>query len=81
MFLVNIARKLPPNIPRRTFYWYLKRYGLRIRDIRRLGMVYPNARDEWVWTLGEVRDSLREIDTPSLELYRLSYLMGTGYRM
>ena len=75
MFLIHIARKLNPNIPRRTFYWYLNRYNLSIADIRKLGMVYPDAKGEWVWTLKEVRDSLRKMDTVCVELYRLNYLV------
>ena len=39
-------------------------------------MLYPNAREEFVWTIKEVRDSLIEIDTLVLEWYRLAYLMA-----
>ena len=76
MYHIHIARRLPPVIPKRTFYWYLCRYNLQIKDVRGLGMLYPNAREEFVWTIKEVRDSLIEIDTLVLEWYRLAYLMA-----
>jgi hypothetical protein len=78
MWLVHMARVRPPVIPRRTMFWYLNKYGLRVKDIQATGMMYPNHRDQWVWTLPEVRQCLQDVDALVLEWYRLAYLLGEG---
>lgn len=76
MWLILMARTRPEQIPRRTLFWYLERYNLQVKDIQGLGMIHPNHRDDWVWTLKEVRDVLRTVNTMVLDWYRLTYLMG-----
>lgn len=78
MWLLLMARARPPEIPRRTFFWYLQRYNLQVKDIQSTGMMYPNHRDDWVWTIPEARKALEDVSTMTLDWYRLVYLMGRG---
>lgn len=75
MWLLLMARARPENIPRRTLFWYLQRYNLQLTDIQGLGVLHPDHRGNWVWTLKEVRDALRGADTLVVEWYRLAYLV------
>lgn len=74
-WLILMAKTRPPTIPRRTFFWYLKEYKLNLSDLWPVAALYPNHRENWEWTLKEVRDALIEVDTLALEWYRLNYLM------
>lgn len=76
MWLVLMARGRPAKIPRRTLFWYLAKYDLQLKDIQDLCVLHPDHKDDWVWTIKEVRTVLRTVDTLVLEWYRLAYLIG-----
>lgn len=72
MTLIHLSRVRPLVIPRRTFYRDMSERNLAARDL--MGMVHQTARKSWTWTVMEVRDSLRYVDTLTVDWYRLAYL-------
>lgn len=76
MWHILMARLRPMEIPRRTFYWYLERYDLQLKDIHKVSMMHPTAKGSWTWTVPLIREVLQGVDTLTLEWYRLSYLVG-----
>jgi hypothetical protein len=74
MWHIHIAKLRPTEIPRRTFYWYMQKYGIGIADVQKLGMIHSSAKGTYVWALDEVREALIHVDTFVLEWYRLAYL-------
>ena len=73
-WLMHMARTRPAEIPRRTLYWHLNRHELHLEDIHGLCVLHEDYRGDWVWTVREVRDALRTVDTLVVEWYRLVYL-------
>lgn len=76
MWHILMARLRPLEIPRRTLFWYLERYDLKVKDIQKVAMLHPNAKGNWTWTVPLIREVLQGVDNLTLEWYRLAYLMG-----
>jgi hypothetical protein len=72
--LLHLARARPPEIPRRTFFWYLRKYGVSSTTLQKLPYMHSNAKGNWVWLLPEIRYSLGTVDDLLLDWYRLAYM-------